>query len=689
MEGKRDRTENHWIAMIAEAEPVRAARDRVFTGVRSARARVFLGSGLILFLELVLIRELGAKVVHLSYFTNFVLLGSFLGVGLGFLASGRRPSVARLSPLLLAGLLALVTLVPVQIDRRSDQVIYFTGVEPSGPPTWVMLPILFLAVAACVMGPAQVVGRSFRELPALDAYRLDLLGSLAGIVTFTGFAVLGAPPLVWGFVLVALFITLLGTARVVTFSCALLVALFVADLPSDRMTWSPYYRIVSEQVEFGGGEVGLNLNVNGIPHQVARGTEGRLRDDPLYGVPYERVASGLPGRVLVVGAGTGNDVAVALSKGAARVDAVEIDPKILDIGRRRHPDRPYQDPRVTTHVDDGRAFLERTDARFDLILFALPDSLALVTGGGAIRLESYLFTSEAMETVREHLTERGGFAMYNLYREGWLVDRYAGTVASAFGHEPCVDKVERVGGQAVISVAVDETDQRCARTVAPADRVAPSTDDRPFPYFRGGSIPALYLFALAGILLVSLVAVRLLAGPFRSMRPYADLFFMGAAFLLLETKSVTTFALLFGTTWVVNAIVFAGVLLAVLLAVETTRRFRTPALPALYLGIAAALLLAYVVPNASLLALPVLPRLVAAVSLAFAPIFLANLAFAKRFAGTDDAPSAFGINILGAMVGGCVEYLALIVGFRNLLIVAGLLYLAAFALLPRRAARVV
>jgi hypothetical protein len=171
------------------------------------------------------------------------------------------------------------------------------------------------------------------------------------------------------------------------------------------------------------------------------------------------------------------------------------------------------------------------------------------------------------------------------------------------------------------------------------------------------------------------------------MRPYADLFFMGAAFLLLETKSVTTFALLFGTTWVVNAIVFAGVLLAVLLAVETTRRFPTPALPVLYMGIAAALVLAYVVPNASLLALPVLPRLVAAIALAFAPIFLANLAFAKRFAGADDAPSAFGVNILGAMVGGCIEYLALIVGFRNLLIVAGLLYLAAFALLPRRGVR--
>ena len=672
--------------MIAEAASVRSKTDR-FAGVRSARARVFLGSALVLFLELVLIRELGAKIVHLSYFTNFVLLGSFLGVGLGFLASGKRRDLAWLSPPTLALLLAFVTLVPVEIDRRSDQIIYFTAVKPSGPPTWVVLPLVFAAVAFCAFGPAQLVGRSFRELAALDAYRLDLLGSLAGIVVFTGLAFLSAPPLVWGVVLVALYITLLGTVRAVTFSCALLIALFVADLPTGDVSWSPYYRIVATQFDIGHGEKALNVQVNGVPHQVARKVEGRLRDDPQYAIPYQRIVHGSPGNVLVVGAGTGNDVALALAKGAKHVDAVEIDPKILDLGRRLHPDRPYQDPRVSTHVDDGRAFLERTKSRYDLVLFALPDSLALVTGSGAIRLESYLFTREAMAAVRRHLTDRGGFAMYNLYREQWLVDRFAGTVAAAFGHQPCVDEVQRASGQAVISVALEKTNQRCGKAFRYTSHVAPATDDRPFPYFRGGFLPSLYLVALAAILLASFIAVRLVAGPFRTMRPYVDLFFMGAAFLLLETKSITTFALLFGTTWIVNAIVFAGVLVAVLLAVETTRHFRTPSLPVLYVGIAAALALAYAIPNASLLTLSVPPRLLASTALAFAPIYLANIAFAKRFSATENAPSAFGVNILGAMVGGCIEYVALLTGFRNLLIVAGLLYLAAFALLPRRGAR--
>jgi hypothetical protein len=171
------------------------------------------------------------------------------------------------------------------------------------------------------------------------------------------------------------------------------------------------------------------------------------------------------------------------------------------------------------------------------------------------------------------------------------------------------------------------------------------------------------------------------------MRPYADLFFMGAAFLLLETKNVATFALLFGTTWFVNALVFAGVLLIVLAAVETTRRVRTPPLPAVYAGIAASLALAWIIRPEWLLPLSFWPRLTAATLLAFLPIFLANVAFAKRFQSSSDSQSAFAVNLLGAIVGGCLEYAALVTGYNNLLLLTGLLYLAAFLLVPRQGAR--
>jgi hypothetical protein len=370
------------------------------------------------------------------------------------------------------------------------------------------------------------------------------------------------------------------------------------------------------------------------------------------------------------------------------VDAVDIDPRIMQIGVENHIDRPYSNPGVTRHVNDGRAFLESTDRKYDLILFALPDSLTLVSGASQIRLESFLFTEEAMASVRRHLKPDGAFAMYNYYREPWLIDRLAGTTAKVFGHPPCIDT--HAARQAVVSIGMNQADQRCKTTWAPPPAralVPPSTDDRPFIYFKGGSFPPLYAVTLIGVLLTSLIAVRILGGPFGAMRPYADLFFMGTAFLLLETKNVATFALLFGTTWLVNALVFAGVLVIVLLAVETTRKFRTPPLPVVFVGIALSLALAWIIRPEWLLPLPFVPRLIAATVLAFLPIFLANVAFSKRFQNSGDSQSAFAINLLGAIVGGCLEYSALIVGYNNLLLVTGVLYLLAFVLIPRGAAR--
>ena len=64
--------------------------------------------------------------------------------------------------------------------------------------------------------------------------------------------------------------------------------------------------------------------------------------------------------------------------------------------------------------------------------------------------------------------------------------------------------------------------------------------------------------------------------------------------------------------------------------------------------------------------------------LTFAPIFLANLVFAQRFNETSHSAAAFGVNLLGAMIGGILEYSALAVGYRSLAIVVAVLYGAAY-----------
>lgn len=668
--------------MVAVDEPL--GRDN--TANRSVVIRLLAGSALMLFLELALIRWLGSNVVHLSYFSNFVLLGSFLGIGLGFLISRKTWSILPATPVILVLLVLGVWLFPVSIDRTGNGIIYFTSLTTSGPPTFIVLPAVFILAAAILAGPAEVVGRAFGELKPLTAYRYDLIGSLLGILSFTLLSFLRAPSVVWGVVVTLLFVFLIsGWARILAaVSGAGLITVLLLESLTAGVSWSPYYKVSTKDY----GSQFVDISVNGIPHQLLAPAEWKLTEaEEQYRTPYLRSPQNPLNNVLIVGAGSGSDVAIALSKGAKHIDAVDIDPRIMQIGMERNPDKAYQDPRVTRHVNDGRAFLEGTDSKYDLILFALPDSLALVNGASQIRLESFLFTEEALTSAKEHLTPDGVFAMYNYYRENWLIDRLAGTAAAAFDHVPCVDTFN--GAQAVVTVALNEANQTCDSAYVPSGEViAPAHDDAPFLYYKGGGIPSIYLWTLAGIMLMSVIAVRALGGPFKQMRPYADLFFMGAAFLLLETKNIATFALLFGTTWLVNALVFASVLLVVLAAVETTRKFRTPPLPLIWGAIAVSLAVSFVVQPEWLLSLSFVPRLIAASLLAFIPIYLANVAFSKRFAASGDSQAAFGLNLLGAIVGGCLEYAALLTGYRNLLILVGVLYLVAFLLTPRRGALV-
>lgn len=636
-----------------------------------------------LFVELVAIRWSGAWIVHLSYFANFVLLGSFLGIGIGFLRAHKGPDLFAWSPPVVALFLGLVMAFPAQIDRTGGDLVYF-GVKGTGLPAWVLLPLVFGATAASLATVAHGVAVRFARFPALEAYRLDILGSIGGIVVFSALAFAGMGPLAWGVVIAGATLWLTGRPTLLqVVALGVLVSVMALGTYRDETIWSPYYRL---RLEHARGAV--LVAANGVPHQAAIRTPGTD-----YELPYERIV-GDPDRVLVVGAGNGNDVSVALRRGASRVDAVEIDPELLEIGERFHPERPYADPRVRRFVDDGRAFLERTDDRYDLIVFALPDSLTLLSGQSAVRLESYLFTREAFRAAADHLRPHGVFTIYNFYREQWLADRLAGTLTEVFGTRPCLDIGENEGGREVGKLSVfvasaDPTALRCDERWDPQERsvVEPAVDDRPFLYLRERSIPPRYLFTLGLILLASLVFVRVGGGSFRPMFRYADLFFMGAAFLLLETKSVVQFALLFGTTWFVNSLVFVGVLLFVLLAIEVERRIRI-ARPRLLLGILfLGLLVGWLIPTGALLGLPVVPRLLAAIALAFFPIFVANLIFAERFRDTADPTAAFGANLLGAMVGGTLEYLSLLTGFRALLLLVAALYGVAY-LLAARTARV-
>src|SRR5205823_517625 len=160
---------------------------------------------------------------------------------------------------------------------------------------------------------------------------------------------------------------------------------------------------------------------------------------------------------------------------------------------------------------------------------------------------------------------------------------------------------------------------------------------------------------------------------------------LGAAFMLLETRSLVTFALLFGSTWLVNSLVFFAILSSVLLAVFLSARLPIRPSAGLYALLLGALLLAYLLPPDALLTIESAPvRYTVASVVAFLPVFLANLVFAGAFKRTGAAADvAFASNLLGVMVGGMLEYTALLTGYRHLLLLVIGFYVVSALLLHR------
>ncbi len=673
-----------WADDAAAQEGAAAKPGAQAAETRTEQLRLAFASFLMLFVELALIRWVTSNNVYVTKATNFVLLASFLGIGIGFLNARTRRDYLRWTPLALLALVGFVLAFPVILAGLSGPDPYRGLRGTAALPQPVSLSIIFVLVTAVMAGLGQGVARIFTRFRPLSAYRMDVAGSIAGIAVFSILSFLNQPPATWGFIACGgLVVMLAPKVRWWQVGAALvIVTLLCLESFIPNQTWSPYNKL---SVQTRGGRVpALYVSANNIPYQAARSLAVLREQKPFYFYPYQHIPRADLKNVLIIGAGTGNDTAVALSEGAQHIDAVEIDPQLLHIGRQQNPARPFASSRVTTHTADGREYLQDTGKRYNLILFALPDSLEAVSGQSAIRLESFLLTSQSVVTVMKHLVPGGTFAMYNYYAP-FLLNRYASTIKAAFHRDPCQNVGPPLGSRrlAVLTARLGGPVANCS-TYWHGQTIAPASDDHPFPYLPAPSIPAPYLWMLGAILLGSVLLVRAGGGSYAGMHRYIDLAFMGAAFLLLETKNIVQFALLFGTTWFVNSLVFAGVLIAVYLAVETARHVKLPRPPVLYGLLITSLAVTWLIPSDAPLSLPVVPRFLVASALAFAPVFLANLVFAQRFAEVEASGTAFAANLLGAIAGGTLEYLALITGYRFLLIVVGVLYGLAFATRPRR-----
>jgi len=535
--------------------------------LRDPRIRLLLTSGSLLFVELLLIRWIPAEVRYIGFFSNFLLMASFLGIGVGILL-GRRFHLDSVTafPILLAAVVLLVTTFTLNVQLKDPNEIFFGLAESTAADAnFLVLPLVFILVTAVMASLALPLGPLLRSMPPLQAYAWDIAGSMLGIVSFVLLSAGGTVPAVW-FGVLAVLITLLsaGTGlswRRIPSLAALILVIWLARTGADEI-WSPYYRINT----YYGGNGHLYVNVNGIPHQALHPVASEK--EPFYDQLYKWFPDRTYQNVLIVGAGSGTDVAIALSHGAGHIDAVEIDPKIQQLGIDQHPDHPYQDPRVTRYINDGRAFLRSTDQKYDLVIFALPDSLTLVSSTANIRLESFLFTEEAFQSVRAHLAPDGMFVLYNYYRQNLLETKIANMLQASFDTPPIARTFQSTmaifadgPGIAALNGASPPGDAVDAIPNDPGDTPKAATDDWPFLYLRTPFIAPYYLVALLLILAFAILSV---AGAARltgtSVRRFSPHFFaLGVAFLLLETRSLVSFSLLFGSTWLVNALAFFAI----------------------------------------------------------------------------------------------------------------------------------
>jgi hypothetical protein len=684
-------------------------------GGATARAITLVTFG-ILALELALIRWTSAQVRIFAYFNNIVLICAFLGLGLGVALGRRRPGLVHLAmPVLL--LLAL----PLGFSQHlgivdlpfPDQSIMLWGGQavPANPWVFARNLSIFLGLLALVTATflccGAALGCLFGRMGTLRAYQADLVGSLLGVLVFTLAAWLDAGPAVWLALGCAPFVWI---SRDVVTTLAAAAIVWLGGYSVQGAVYSPYNRI--DLVRNAGPW--LELHVNRDFHQYMFDLSDAKLADPnatpaardlnrsvrqLYDLPFK--LNRRHDTALVVGAGTGNDVQAALRNGYRHVTSVDIDGRIIAFGRALHPEQPYANPGVEPVVDDARAYFEKhRDRRFDVVCFGLLDSHAMSSAMSTLRLDNYVYTEQGVRAAWKHVAPGGHLSLAISCTAGrWFYERLHWTIAAATGREPSDYYSPLHGGTVTFVVTREDTQLNPG-----ADQLAPlvhpvstpgttitTSDDWPFLYIRPGAVPWGYCAVLAAILLFATVTVRSVFGFGRSGKTahfHWPLFLMGAAFLLIETRGVTSLSLLFGSTWVVNSAVFAGILIMVLLGNTAVRRWKWNK-PEPWFGVLfASVGLLYGLPVGWLHTLPLFTRGLLGGLMTGLPIGVAGVIVPMLLARSAEPAAALGANLLGAVLGGCLEYLSMYAGLSALALLALALYLGAF-LLVRRAREVV
>jgi spermidine synthase len=696
---------------------------------------IFFTSVLSLYLEVLFIRFLGTEIRIFAYLQNTILIVCFLGLGLGMFTSSK-PFKLKHSLLPLSIVLCLLALPITQSTMGSisemlsvlgDNVIWFYRItnDPVARSASVLIGLvltyILLALVVDIFVPfGRILGKLMDLHPKpIWAYSINILGSLFGTWAFVFLSYFFLPPFAW--ILVAGCILLLfiiwgkedKKQNLILLIVILLASWFASQTAnSDETIWSPYQKLSIRQSQ--GFEVGEKIvTVNNVGYQglidLSRSnveTHPEKFPPEMEGLSQYDIPGLLhpnPKSILIVGAGTGNDVAGALRNNIPAVTAVEIDPVIIEIGKSLHPEDPYSSSNVHVVIDDARSFFANTDEKYDVISFGLLDSHTTTSMTNA-RLDHYVYTVESLTQARSRLNEDGIIVLSFEAQKPYIAERIHLALKEVFNQEPLVFKIPYTsygwGGTMFVAGNLEgvyqqlEKNKRLAGFIEGLQMKHPivfenntkiTTDDWPYIYLENPKIPNLYLLLFLVILLLLLRSTKKWEAKIKFIiqkSGFWHFFFLGAAFLLLEVQNISKASVALGNTWQVNAVIITGILIMALLANWIAYKFpKLPLLPVYFLLIGTCLGL-YFVDLARFAFLPYTLRAVILGGLTSLPMLFSGIVFIRSFAWTTDKSSALGANLIGALTGALLQSITFITGIKALLLIVAALYLLAILTMP-------
>lgn len=693
--------------------------------LKSKTMELFLLSFVSLFLELLLIRWLSSDFRSLCVFKTFPLATCLVGLGAGAAMAQNRPAAEKLfNQFPFAFYICVIVTKVLAVWGFSE--LYFPsanlyqwtdlmGTMGSEFATYQLFYMVFLAILLAptfyvCMALGAGIGILFNEVPPLKAYCINIGGALAGSIIFTACAFAYLP--LWSLFIVPAAVAIIylkDNSRRFKIRSALLLILAVVAVywpirgPVGMETkWSPYARIDTYPVVAEKGQekkdVGVLVNVNHIYHQfffpehdfgegwkIDKAIQDRVdKRKGYYAFPYTFKPN--PEDVLILGAGTGQDVREAVKNGAKSIDAIEIDPLIIALGKKQNPS--YSDPKVNIVNDDARHYVAHSNKKYDLILLACLDSSALSGMPSSVRVDSFVHTKESVANSAKLLKPDGLLVMsFGAGGANWLRDRVARTMKAALGYPPVVLHGEEfyfIAGNPVKegTLVVPETKQfpRVQPDYNSSDRIL--TDDWPFMYMASTGLDMPFLLVILEVIILALFAGRRLF--FSKEDKYWTMFCLGAAFLLVELGAITRLSLLFSATWLTSSVVINSILVMILVANILVMKHRQVFDKNIHLCFAflmATLIGSFFVPEEAVLSLNNSVDYSGHALLTFItllPCFGAAIVFATLFAKVRSPARALAFNLYGCVAGAMLEYLSNQLGIRNLVLLSLVLYLAAW-----------